>query len=253
MFTVPTSPTTSGEKDASGISPEVRGYPGTMQRALNYNFVDLGNKYDTIPGGGWSGKHIRHNGVSKSYAISQSNYIKALDHQRYSYLSTTPTYNSPRMVSEWPDSHVRFTSSSALEQSNINKQNKRVDYPWHIMTPAASLNRMMQMNHLLGMQRIEITVPGMSGLSVGELAFADLPDIGLAAGQPGLDGSKELWENRLDNVWLVTKVAHRMTTGGENPQYLTRVELANTMSSTGQVLPDYFQFGRTSPQASIFT
>ena len=111
----------------------------------------------------------------------------------------------------------------------------------------------MQMNHLLGMQRIEITVPGMSGLSVGELAFADLPDIGLAAGQPGLDGAKQLWENRLDNVWLVTKVAHRMTTGGENPQYLTRVELANTMSSTSQILPDYFQFGRTQPHVSIFT
>ena len=111
----------------------------------------------------------------------------------------------------------------------------------------------MQLNHLLGMQRIELTVPGMSGLSVGELAFADLPDIGLAAGQPGLEGAKQLWENRLDNVWLVTKVAHRLVTGGENPQYLTRIELANTMSSTGQVLPDYFQFGRTSPHASIFT
>ena len=54
-----------------------------MQQALNYDFVDLGNKYDTIPGGGWSGKHIRHNGVSKSYAISESNYLKALEHQRF--------------------------------------------------------------------------------------------------------------------------------------------------------------------------
>ena len=213
----------------------------------------MGNKYDTIPGGGWSGKHIRHNGVSKSYAISESNYLKALEHQRYSYVSGTPTYNSPRGVTEWPDAHIRFSSSSSRSDSNINKVNKRADYPWLIMSPAASLNRIMQLNHLLGMQRIEITVPGMSGLSVGELAFADLPDIGLAAGQPGLEGAKELWENRLDNVWLVTKVAHRLVTGGENPQYLTRVELANTMSSTSQILPEYFQFGRSSPQASIWT
>ena len=121
------------------------------------------------------------------------------------------------------------------------------------MAPAASLNRIIQLNHLLGMQRIELTLPGLSGLSVGELAFADLPDLGLAAGQEGLEGSKQLWENRLDNVWLITKVSHRMTTGGESPQYLTRIELANTMSSTGKILPDYFQFGRTSPHASIFT
>ena len=111
----------------------------------------------------------------------------------------------------------------------------------------------MQLNHLLGMQRIEITVPGMSGLSVGELAFADLPDLGLAAGQPGLEDAKQLWDNRLDNVWLVTKVAHRLVTGGENPQYLTRIELANTMAATGQKLKKYDQFGRTSPHASIFT
>ena len=240
-------------KWSSGVPPDTLGYPRMMQQALNYTFVDLGNKYDTIPGGGWSGKHIRHNGVSKSYAISESNYLKALEHQRYSYVSATPTYNSPRGVTEWPDSHVRFSSSSSRSDSNINKVNKRVDYPWLIMSPAASLNRIMQLNHLLGMQRIEITVPGMSGLSVGELAFADLPDIGLAAGQPGLEGAKQLWENRLDNVWLVTKVAHRLVTGGENPQYLTRIELANTMSSTSQVLKDYFQFGRTSPHASIFT
>ena len=240
-FTIPTSPTTSGDKDASGTPPEVRGYPGTMQRALNYNFVDLGNKYYTIPGGGWSGKHIRHNGVSKSYAISESNYLKALEHQRFSYVSATPTYNSPRTVTEWPDSHVRFTSSSSRSDSNINKVNKRADYPWLIMSPAASLNRIMQLNHLLGMQRIEMTLPGLSGLSVGELAYADLPDLGLAGNQPGLEGAKEVWENRLDNIWLVTKVSHRLTTGGENPQYLTRIELANTMSSTEMVLKDYSQ------------
>ena len=256
MFTTGTSPTTSGidegGPESGGKPPETIGYPAQMQRALNYDFVDLGNKYDTIPSGGWAGKHIRHNAVSKSYAISESNYLKALEHQRFSYLSTTPTYNSPRTVSEWPDSHVRFTSSSSLSDSNINKTNKRADYPWLIMSPAASLNRIMQLNHLLGMQRIEITVPGMSGLSVGELAFADLPDLGLAAGQIGLEGAKQLWENRLDNVWLITKVAHRLVTGGESPQYLTRIELANTMSSTGQVLPEYLQFGRKAPAPSTF-
>ncbi|MDB4058159.1 hypothetical protein N9522_07420 [Candidatus Thioglobus sp.] len=252
-FTCQSSPAAVSDQGDPPPNPAEVGYQAVMLRSLNYEFVDLGNKYDTIPGGGWSGKHIRHNGVTKSYAISESNYLKSLLNEKYSYVSKTPTYNSPRSVTEWPDSHVRFTSSSAQTDSNINKVNKRVDYPWRIMAPSASLNRIMQLNHLLGMQRIEMTLPGLSGLSVGELAYADLPDLGLAGNQPGLEGAKDVWENRLDNIWLVTKVSHRLTTGGENPQYLTRIELANTMSSTGMVLPDYFQFGRTSPQASIFT
>ena len=111
----------------------------------------------------------------------------------------------------------------------------------------------MQLRHILGMQRLELTLPGISGLSVGDLAFADLPEIGLAAGQPGLEGAKQLWENRFDNVWLVTKVAHNLTTSGDNPQYLTKIELANTMSSTSQTLPTYDQLGRTAPPASIWT
>ena len=102
------------------------------------------------------------------------------------------------------------------------------------------------MAHLFGNHSIELTLPGLSGLSVGELAFADLPELGLAAGQPGLEGAKQLWENRLDNVWLVTKVAHRITTGGENASYLTKVELVNTMSSTAQVLPTYDALGATA-------
>ena len=100
------------------------------------------------------------------------------------------------------------------------------------------------MAHLFGNHRIELTLPGLSGLSVGELAFADLPELGLGAGQPGLDDAKQLWENRLDNVWLVTKVAHRLTTGGENPSYLTKVEMVNTMSATAKVLPTYDALGK---------
>ena len=102
------------------------------------------------------------------------------------------------------------------------------------------------MAHLFGNHRIEVTLPGLSGLSVGELAFADLPELGLGAGQPGLEGAEQLLENILDNVWLVTKVAHRITTGGENPSYLTKVELVNTMSSTAQVLPTYDALGATA-------
>ena len=151
-----------------------------------------------------------------------------------------------RTISEWPEGHIRMSSASAQVDSNINRDTGRVDYPWDITPASASLIRTLQMMHLFGNHRIEMTLPGLSGLSVGELAFADLPDLGLGAGQPGLEDAEQLWENRLDNVWLVTKVAHRITTGGENPSYLTKVELVNTMSSTAQVLPTYDALGATA-------
>ena len=253
-FTLQQSPAApSTNVPGTPIVPTDAGYPAVMLRSLNYEITNLGDKYNSIPTGAWAAKSIRHNGISKSYSTYESNYIESLKHKRFAYVSETPTYNSKRTISEWPDAYINFSSGSAKRESNINAVTKRVDYPWVIVDPAVSLNRKMQLRHILGMQRLELTLPGISGLSVGDLAFADLPEIGLAAGQPGLEGAKQLWENRFDNVWLVTKVAHSITTSGDNPQYLTKIELANTMSSTGQTLPSYHQLGRTAPPASIWT
>ena len=251
MFSLQNAQTTSGVSDsAGGISSgrsfgggDDSGYKAVMLRSLNYVFTDLGDKYDSIRAGMWGGKHIRHNGVTKKYDTYISNYQNQLLHKRYSHMSDTPTMGTLRTISEWPEGHIRMSSASAQVDSNINRDTGRVDYPWDITPASASLIRTLQMMHLFGNHRIEMTLPGLSGLSVGELAFADLPDLGLGAGQPGLEGARQLWENRLDNVWLVTKVAHRITTGGENPSYLTKVELVNTMSSTARVLPTYDALG----------
>ena len=248
MFTLQNAQTTSGVSDGSGSGGPDTGWKAVMLRSLNYTFTNLGDKYDSISTGMWGGTHIRHNGVTKKYDTYISNYQKQLRHKRYSHVSDTPTYNTltNRTVSDYPGANIRFSSASAQVDSNINRSTGRVDYPWDITPPSATLIRTLQMAHLFGNHRIELTLPGLSGLSVGELAFADLPELGLAAGQPGLDGAKQLWENRLDNVWLVTKVAHRMTTGADSSNYLTRVELVNTMSSTAMVLPTYDALGKAA-------
>ena len=243
-FTLQNAQTTSGVSDGNGGGGADTGYKAVMLRSLNYTFTNLGDKYDSIRTGMWGGTHIRHNGVTKKYDTYISNYQKQLRHKRYSHVSDTPTLGSIKTVSEYPGANIRLSSASAQVDSNINRSTGRVDYPWDITPPSATLIRTLQMAHLFGNHRIELTLPGLSGLSVGELAFADLPELGLGAGQPGLDDAKQLWENRLDNVWLVTKVAHRLTTGGENPSYLTKVELVNTMSATAKVLPTYDALGK---------
>ena len=130
-----------------------------------------------------------------------------------------------------------------LRAQRVNTSTRRTDYPYSITTPSVSLLRMMNMGHIFGSHRLEFTLPGVSGISVGSMCFADIPDIGFAAGQRGLDGARQLWENRLDNTWIVTKVAHRLVAQGESQTYTTKVEIANTMSSTAQVLKDYGQLG----------
>ena len=250
-FTLQTANTTTGISDMGGGGGPYFGYTALMLRSLNYDYTYLGDKYDTLKSGVWAGKHIRHNSVTKKFDIYKSDYQEQLLHKRYSHISDTPTFNSQRMVSEFPDTSIKFSSGSTQNLSNINASTHRADYPWSISTPSSTLIRTMQMMHLFGMHRLEFTLPGISGLSVGQLAFADVPNLGAAAGQLGMHGSKELWENRLDNVWLVTKVSHKLTTGGESPQYLTKVEIANTMSSTARVLPVYGSLGgRASGESS---
>jgi hypothetical protein len=96
----------------------------------------------------------------------------------------------------------------------------------------------MQMGHLNG-QRLQITLPGISGLRVGMGAYGDLPNIGVGGGQSGLKGAKELGENRLSNWWIITKVAHIMQSFGPDQGYTCNIELMNTMAMTENKLPEY--------------
>jgi len=239
--------TLSNSKDTLGMPGENKqtegGYAIAMLTSNSYTQKYLGDKFSTISTGIWAGKHIRHNSFTKSFDVYKHDYQKQLEHERYSLVSKTFDYMDDKTVTEFPDAKIRYSSSSAKSTSNINVSSRRADYPWSITTPSSSLLRVMNMGHIFGSHRLEFTLPGVSGISVGSTAFADIPDIGYAAGQVGLDGAKQLWENRLDNTWIVTKVAHRLVVQGPSPTYTTKVEVANTMSSTAQVLKSYGQLG----------
>ena len=244
-FTLSNSKDTIGPQDSDYVNSGVTGgYAVNMLTSRNYTNKFLGDKYSTIATGLWAGKHIRHNSFKKSFDIFKHDYQKQLEHERYSLVSKTFDYMDDRTVTEFPDAKVRYSSSQGSKgMANINTSTRRVDYPYSVTTPSSSLLRVMNMGHIFGSHRIEFTVPGVSGISVGSLCFADLPEVGYAAGQRGLDGARQLWENRLDNTWVVTKVAHRLITQGPQPYYSTKVEIANTMSATAQILNSYGQLG----------
>ena len=243
-FTLSNSKNTLGVAGGGASDGTKGGYPTSMLSSYSYNQKYLGDKYATIATGLWSSKHIRHNSFNKSFDIYKSDYQKQLEHERYSLVSKTFDYMEDKTVTEFPDAKIRYSSSQGPKSmSNINKNTRRADYPWSITTPSSSLLRVMNIGHIFGSHRLEFVLPGVSGISVGSIAFADIPDIGYAAGQTGLEGARQLWENRLDNTWIVTKVAHRLVVQGESPMYTTRVEVANTMTTTAKVLKSYGQLG----------
>ena len=247
-FTVGLAPTTSGDDstgpDSSGSDLMHEGYPVTMLRTMAHSFIEIGDKLAGIKNGTWCGTHLRHNGVTKSYKVYKSDYLEALNKNKYSHASKTPVYDpikrvSAKTITEWPEGHVRFSSASSMSDTIISKQTRRVAYPAKTNEPSHTLDRQMQMGHLNG-QRLQITLPGISGLRVGMGAYAALPAVGAGSGQAGLKGTKEIGENRLNNWWIITKVAHIMDgTDGSDSGYTCNVELMNTMAMTENPLPEY--------------
>ena len=111
------------------------------------------------------------------------------------------------------------------------------------------------MNHMLNYERVQCEMYGISGLQIGKMAQAEFPQLGLGSGSPaetGLAGSEEVWpEDRNNNTWMITKLAHHVICSGEDPNYTVTMELANTMRKTGYPLPTYGTL--TGGFGSIFT
>lgn len=244
-FTLSLQPTTTGShKDRGGDGAGTTGYTNQMLRATRHTLIDEGDKLAGTRNGTWAGTHIRHNGVTKSFKVYKSNYLNALKEKKYSQVSETPTFDprhiiETKNITEWEKGHTRFSSSSSMADIGISKDNGHVFYPSQTTTPELSLQRQMQIGHLLRGQKLHISLPGNSGLRVGMGAFADMPPVGLAAKQPGLKGSKLLGEDRLRNYWIITKIAHVIKTTGTDSGYNCNIELANTMSMTEDVLKAY--------------
>ena len=247
IFTLNNSMTTSGSSEGSGRGAGLTGYTAAMLRSKSFEFIATGDKWKTVRAGAWAAKQIRHNSVTKSFDIYKSDYLKQLKKDEYSHASETPVYFElgvgDKLISEWPDANVGYSSFASQDMSNINLDTYRADYPWKVGYGHIGLLRKMQMNHMLGYERIQCEMYGISGLQIGKNAKAEFPQIGLGSGSPaetGLAGSKDIWkEDRNNNIWMITKVAHHVICSGDDPNYTTTMELANTMRATKKKLPFY--------------
>jgi len=242
-FTLTVQDSTLGE---GGASATLAGLPGAYLRAYSYDLKATGDKLGSIRSGMWASRLIEHDAHTKSFDTYKSDYIKQLKEYRFSHAAITPVYdpNGPeKTLSEFPDGAPRLSSYTSDKISNINKNNGKLEYPWSKSGTAVPLHRQMQVGHLLGYQRLEVTLPGLSGLSVGMGAGAKFPDVGMRGGQKGDLKSKRVHENRFNNSWIITKVAHIIDLRVETPFYNTVVEMANTMGSTFEDLPPNGKLG----------
>ena len=246
-FTLNNAMTTSGTSEGSDRGTGITGYAAAMLRSKSFEFIATGDKWKTVRAGAWAAKQIRHNSVFKSFDIYISDYLKQLKKDEYSHASETPPYFNrgagKKKISEWPNANVGYNSFASQDMSNINENTRRADYPFSVGTPDHGLLRKMQMNHMLGYERIQCEMFGISGLQIGKNAKAEFPQIGLGSGSPdqtGLAGSKDMWgEDRNNNIWMITKVAHHVICSGDDPNYTCTMELANTMRNTKKKLPIY--------------
>jgi hypothetical protein len=254
IFTLNNSATTSGAEEST-LNAGVTGYPAAMLRSLNFEFVTTGDKWHSVADGSWCGTDIRHNSYKKSFDIFKSDYLKQLKRNTYSHASKTPVYWPPdpswRKISEWPESNVSFSSSPGSNSvSNINANTRRADYPWRKTPPEHSLQRRMQVNHMLNYERVQCEMYGISGLQIGKMAQTEFPQIGLFSGTPdetGLEGSEDVYgEDRNNNTWMITKIAHHIIFADTIP-YKSTMELANTMRTTEKELPIYGSLTGAAP------
>ena len=245
-ITLNNSMTTSGsEATSAGQSPYVA-YPASMLRSRSFEYIITGDKWKSVRSGCWSATQIRHNSVEKSFDMYKTDYLKQLRKDTYSHASETPVYfdkgKGTKKISEWPKANVGYYSYSSGDLSNINRNTWRADSPWDVGEPDHGIMRKMQMSHMLGYERIQCEMWGTSAWQIGRMVRTNFPQIGKGSGTPditGIAGSWDVWgEDRNNNEWLITKVAHHIIRTGK-PTYTTTLELANTMRATEKKLIGY--------------
>ena len=116
-----------------------------MLRSKSYDFTNNGDKWGTVDEGIWAAKHIRHNGVKKSYAIYEHDYLEHCGDPTVSQISKTPVYwpvGTAKKISEYSDARILFSSSSSKKNSEINTATKEANYPWTRAAPSSALARL---------------------------------------------------------------------------------------------------------------
>jgi len=240
--------------------PDMARYKLAMLTSLSHTYLYHGDTYQYIKLGGWGSKQISHNSYNKSVKTYQSSYHRSLANKKFSHVSKTPVYKTNefeknrdkenRTISDWPDSATNFHSFSGTQKNtSINKTTNEADTPWTSFSAEATMQRAMQLVHSLQYDQLKVTINGISLLEAGMIVKLDLPDIGSGSGF--FEGTEAKWENRLDNLWIITSLKHII----ELPRasYQCELILTNTMTQTSRELPIYEAPGTTPTKRDFST
>jgi len=229
-----------------GTTLTTSAYKIAMITALSHEYLFHGDTFGAIKRGAWGSKQIQHNAYTKSVKSYQSNYHRSLANKRFSHVSKTPVYKTAdfeknrdkknRMISDWPEGRLHLHSFSGTQKNtSINKTTNEADTPWSTMPAETSMQRSMQTIHSLEYDQLAVTLNGISILETGMVVKLDLPDVGEGSGF--FEGTQAKWENRLDNLWIITSLKHNIVL----PQntYTSELILTNTMTYAMKELPFY--------------
>ena len=228
-----------------GTTPSNPGYLGLMTTSTQHSYLTPADTLFPVRQGTWAARHIRHSASTKSFNITESNYHRSLEKLKYAYVSETPVYatngvtdtnikGEPARISDFPESRIMFDSSASRKTTNINKTNGNITFPWSIPSPNIALQRLMQTEHLMNYQLLNVRLHGISGLEAGMVLYLNLPDIGEGSGYLG---GGDAWEDRLSNLWVIKSLAHTIVTKGNEPAYWCDLTLSNLSRFTLIPLP----------------
>ena len=233
-----------------GGSLATTNYLGSMTTALSYSYDFYGDTYTSAIAGMWGAKQITHDSTNKYVNTYQSNYLTSIKNDLNSYVSKTPVFSpdgsveknilgEDKRLTDFPDSVILMDSYNSNAVTNIDKVNGSVTVPWALDPYTLDLRKMMQVNHALNYYTMSVRIPGISALEAGMNIKLDLPDVGRGSGFRQLEQAREVWENRLDNIWKIKKLVHVIDTTQENLTYYCDLELSNTLRAVDDKLPTY--------------
>ena len=153
------------------------------------------------------------------------------------------------MISDWPEGNLHLSSFTGTKKNtNILKTpaptGENFNTPWSHTPTETAMQRAFQTIHSLNYIQLKVVLHGNSILEAGMLVKLDLPNIGRGSGF--FEGSEAKWENRLDNLWIITSLKHIL----ELPRntYRTHLILTNTMTHTSRELQTYEAPGKVGPR-----
>ena len=237
-----------------GNAPAVMRYVNQMTTSLEYEYTSMVDTRNTISRGMWGSKNIVHDHFNKSIKTYQSNYLRSIEKEQYSYISKTPAYlsiNQPesnkegneKNLGDFPDGLLMLGSFSGRKNSNVNKNTSKINYPWSATPPDLEMRRNMQTLHGCNYNLLRARFPGISSLQAGMVVQLRLPDIGTGSGQFDDD---PIFVNRLNNWWLIKQLTHVINNEVSERYYHCDVLLSNTMREIGEhsdKLPEYAGMG----------